>query len=324
MAAPAAGASPLGEIKDADARLAEVSKNIEATYRAREARVAASLYLIREYNKRNPEPISVEFIDREIGLLLRELGVDPDPSALDLARSRAALIEQGKKEESEKAYGSALSAIQKKAEESGRLMAERDHIRSDLTAKLAQKDAQLQRNQRENQQKLDALSAEIEKIQSDYRHSLQQWAARILVGVGIAGIIGTGVLVWLTYSTGGMAVIKKALLAWIGSLLILGSGFIVSQPWFLWAAGGALILFIAGVVILLWRAKQSDITLKKTVQSIEEQHVDSPAMAADLKEGYQDVNLDGPQKKVIDQAKARIDTSYMIERAKIAAAPNPA
>jgi hypothetical protein len=315
-AGPVAGATPLGDIKVGEQNLTDKNQAIDSAVKAQGARVAASLYVIRDYNKKNTDPISLQVISREIDVALKEIGVDPDLIALQAAQDRAALFDQGKTAEAGKAYDQAVSAAQKASEEVGKLRTENDQLRADLLTKISAKDAELVKNQAANQKIVNDLNQKIQEINNAHKKSLQQWTARLLVIAGTLGVIGTGVLVWLTFGTAGLAVVKKGLGAWAGSLVLIGSGFIVSQPWFLWVVGGAVLLIIAGIAVLLWRAKQGDTTLKKTVQSIEEQHVDNPTAAADLKTGYQAVNLDDAQKSIIDQAKKSIDNSYIVQQGK--------
>lgn len=311
-----AGATPLGEIRNSEQSLADKNQAVETAVKAQGARTAASLYVIRDYNKKNTDPISLQVISREIDVALKELGVDPDLIALKAAQDRASLFDQGKTAEASKAYDTAVAAATKASEDVGKLRAQNDQLRTDLAAKISAKDDELVKNQAANQKVIDSLNAKIKEINDAHRKSLQQWTARILVIAGILGVVGTGVLVWLSFGTGGLTVIKKGIAAWAGSLVLIGSGFIVSQPWFLWVVGGAILLIIAGVAILLWRAKQSDTTLQKTVQSIAEQKVDNPAAAADLTKNYQADNLDAAHKTIIEEAEDNIDKSYIVQQAK--------
>lgn len=309
VAKPTGGVAPLSEIRTQENVLDQKIRDIEAASTRRDARVAASLYLVRDYNQKNPEPISMEVIGREIDLVLRELGIDPDMVALSAARSRARLVEEGKKSEADKAYGAALAAAGKASEEVGKLRAEKDALRASLVDQLSKKENELIQNQQENQRLVD----ELRKKDEEYRKSLRAWTARILIGLGVLGVVATGVLVWLSFGTGGLSVVKKGAGAWAGSLLLIGSGFIVNQPWFMWACGGAILIFLIGLAVLIWRSKQTDRTLKKTTQTLEEVKIDNPQLAKSIKEEYEDVNLDDAQKSIMQKARARIDKTYVQE-----------
>lgn len=231
---------------------------------ARDARVKANVTAAKEWNTLNPEGNPKFGVDSELMVALDNFSdVTIDPVEQAAAASRRALIEAGKASEARAAYDKANAQAQGYAAEL-------------ITAKAAEKDAantrdaaisaegktvettnaQLAQNQKDNQ-------AQIDKAKKDAIAGVTHQQATWLNILGAAALVAFGVSVWVASMSGN--VIAGAKSAWpfaVFSVICFGLAQIVSQPWFVYAVLGSLV--VASGLAVWWAVKQHQIALAKT------------------------------------------------------------
>jgi hypothetical protein len=112
----------------------------------------------------------------------------------------------------------------------------------------------------------DALQA----ANDAHAKNLQAWASRLLIGLGIATVIGCGALIFLT----GISALAKAVPGALGGLLLIGAGIIVGQSWFLYVVGGALVLLLIGGILVgrhLYLTGQIETKLRAATQDLKDE-----------------------------------------------------
>lgn len=306
----------IGNTADAAAALSASNREIEIASAKRESAISAFLDVALELFQSQQLTPALSAIHAMVELARTTSIQPPDYAKLIAARQLAQLHISGKEDEARKERVKLDGEARAAADAVTELRATREKLEAAFHARVAEMEKERADSLRKNQEAMNALTAEINELKSNYSKSLQAWTARILIGIGIAGIVISGGLVWLSVSVNPLAAVKRAAPLVLGSLLSIGCGFIVNQPWFPWAVGITIIVFLGGMALSVTHARRTTTTLattlRKTIQSAEEQQVENPAAALDFKE-YQEDNLDDAEKKLVDDIKPSINRKYINE-----------
>jgi hypothetical protein len=307
-------AKSIGATSEAVYRLSEKNREIEKSDAKREASISAFLEASLEVILAQPLTPEMVALKSLVGLA-RGMSIQiPDVQALSDAREIARLRRENKIDQAEKAESKISLALKKSGEMDMAMRLQRDKFQSELGERIEFLEKEREEALRKNQQAIASLNSELIQVKSSYAQSLQAWTSRILIGIGIAGIVGSGAMIWLTFSVNPILAFKRAAPLVIGSLLSIGCGFIVTQQWFIWAASIAVLIFLIGIFLVVWHGRVTNktltATLKKTIQSAEEQQVENPSAAIQFKE-FQKNNLDDLEKQLIDKIKSKIDRKYI-------------
>lgn len=312
IAQPYAPAAVIGTTAEAAARLSAGNKEVEQADARRESVVAAYLDVaIEAISSGSPNLSSIRTLIELARANIHHIG---DATKMVAAREIVNLHAAGREKEAE----AARSILSKDALAAATAEAELKAVRAEQESALANRIAALERerleNTKKNQDAISRLHQELLEERENRGKSLRTFTARVLVGVGIAGIIGSGLMIWSLFSVNPFKAFTRAIPLVAGSLLSIGCGLIVNQPWFLWAVGIVVVALIVGVAVLVVYNHQTQrkltSTLTKTVQSVEEQSYENPNAAKDLKE-YQEANLDTDEKRLIRELMGKIDRTYI-------------
>lgn len=201
-----------------DARNQQASQAAAAVFGARKANDASEV--------KGPAQAVVE---GELSVAAANL---PEPAAKDVAEANAR-VEVGLRGDLKKAN-----------EEWAKARGEASKLSSQIADLAKQLSAQQEKAAREQAEQKARFEKEIKDLKDGNVKTLQTWLSRILIGAGVAGLAACAFVIF----SSGLAALPKAGLGGIGSLLFIGAGLIVGQPWFLWVAGGALLLGVAASV----------------------------------------------------------------------------
>lgn len=316
VASPLNTPSTIGNTADAAAALSSSNREIEIASAKRESAISAFMDVALEMIQAQQMTPAMGAIQAMIELARTTSIQPPDFIKLAAARQLAQLHAAGKEDEARQERAKLDGEARAAADAVVELRAAREKLEAVFHARIADLEKERADSLRKNQEAMNALTAEINELKSNYSKSLQAWTARILIGIGITGIVISGGLVWLSVSVNPLAAVKRAAPLVLGSLLSIGCGFIVNQPWFPWAVGITIIVFLGGMALSVTHARRTTTTLattlRKTIQSAEEQQVENPAAALDFKE-YQKDNLDDAEKKLVDDIKPSINRKYINE-----------
>ena len=313
-AAPFNSATTIGNISEAVTRLSASNRDIEAASARREAAISAYLDVVNELLVTQVNSPAVAAMQTLVSLARNTSLQSPDLLKLAAARQLIQMQADGRLAEAGAEEEKLRAEVIREAALDTELKAARQKLEDALSARISDLSAERIESSRKNQAAMNALTEEINDLKTGHTRSLQVWTARILVGAGILGIAASGALVWLAFSVNPLRAVTRALPLVAGSLLSIGCGFIVSRPWFIWVAGVTAVFITVGIIVLLRHGRITNktlaTTLRKTIQSAEEQQVENPAAALDFKE-YQQDNLDDAEKRLVDDIKPSIDRSYI-------------
>lgn len=195
----------------------------------RSSKAAAAVEAARLANGQNPEGPPKASTEGELGVAASNLPVPSDKDRAE-ANARVAVGLRGDLDKANAQWAAArhdaealslkISALEQKV-----VVQQQEAVRrqADLEAKHQQ---------------------EIQDLKDQNSKHLQAWAARILIGVGIAGLAACAFAIF----SSGLTALPKAGLGAVASLLFIGAGIIVGQPWFLWAVGIAAVVGIAAII----------------------------------------------------------------------------
>ncbi len=311
-AQPTASAATIGSASTAVDDLSARNKEIEVSTAKREGAIAA--YLDVAIEVLSAQTVNLATLRTLINLARSNVNHIGDATKMVAAREIADLQAAGRTKEAT----AATNILSKDALAAATAEAELKALRAEQESALANRIAALERerleNTKKNQDAINKLHQELIEERENRGRSLRTFTARVLVGIGIAGIIGSGLMIWSLFSVNPLKAFKSAIPLVAGSLLSIGCGLIVNQPWFLWAVGVVVVVLIVGVAgLIIHNHKTQKVltsTLTKTVQSVEEQSLENAPAAKDLKE-YQEANLDTAEKKLIDELLGKIDRTYI-------------
>lgn len=223
----------------------------------RDAKLRANVDAAKAANQDNADgPAKVE-VDGELGVAQSRLVDTPaDPAELAAAASRKLLVESGKTAEARASYAAAAADGKKLTADLATAKAERDQAQRDRDAARAAEEktrtdflAQLEQNRLSNQHALDALN---EQHRKDLAAAHNEVLRKQVFYLNIAG--GVCLLVFaVAIGFGGLA---GARVGWPFALfgpLCFGLAQIVSQPWFLWACLGVVVIAVGVAIWWVWK-----------------------------------------------------------------------
>lgn len=215
-------------------------------YKKLAAGAAAGFTVLKSANKLQPSTQATEFADLETTSQLLALP-QPDPAKLKEAEERLRAVLAGETERVKELYKIAAADNAKMKQELDKLTAKLTEVFQQLMDLEERRKEEAKRSA----ERIASLEQAVEKERKAKDEELQRWTGRIFV---LAGVVGYGliavVLFFSASAPGGIMLgVKKVWVLGILAGLSIGLGQLVSQSWFKYAAGGTLLLAVAGVAV---------------------------------------------------------------------------
>jgi hypothetical protein len=273
--------------------------------------LAGNVYGIGQGAEKTEASKGKEIITAEADLAHAIVG-DPTPAKKAEADARILATVKGDLAEQKKLYGSALdetSRLKLAMEAEQKTIKARDEqlvaLRTAADTELAEQKSALEKVIADKDAEVAAAKAAIVAANKKHADDLLRWASRILVGTGMAVVLGCGALLFFT----GIAALTKAVPGAVGGMLLIGAGYIVGQTWFIYVAGGGLALILIGgglVARHLWLTGQIERKLRASVQDLkDEASVGVPKAVAAFSELKEHLRYRIP--RAVDGAKTSIE-----------------
>jgi hypothetical protein len=233
------------------------------------AAVAGNIYGVQQGAEHVEAGKGKDIVVNEAELAAKSTG----PASADKkveADARVVATLKGDLAEQKRLYGVAAKQIDARDKE----IADRDAMIASADTELGALKVANELEKQSNKTALEKLLKEkndaIDAANDAHAKSLQRWAAKILIGSGIAVIVCCGGFIFMT----GIAALSKAIPGALGGLLLIGSGVIVGQKWFLWVAGAGVVAIIAWAIaacIHVYHTGQLEKRLRTSVQDLKDE-----------------------------------------------------
>ena len=254
VAKPAATSGAGDQVQHSATAANEAQTAADTAERERLAKVRANVDAAATAPNIEAAPVAVNELTVAQGRLA---DVQPDPSEQAAAAERRALVEAGRAEEARANAIVAAESGRKDAVRIRELEAEAAALRAERDRVVAEFTAQAEKNRIENQKAIDAAVAQAKRARDEQHNAMLHAQAEKLTWIG-TGCISTAILAGVGIGVFGSLLVLRKLASYLVALaavgfLFLGAAQIVSQPWFMWACAGVILVGIVWAGVWAWR-----------------------------------------------------------------------